>query len=824
MYSLTLLVFVPLVLSPTTGAAGSECKIYVSSFNGINNTSCWTGGYQTPCVTLDLALQGTATAAGNCSSFNIIYLYLGDYTLHATAGLEKHNNVTIIGNDGSKDVSVCVPHSVSEPPSLSENECHLDLNVTIPKFCWILCSSTDYCNLQFTASVTDGNGAIIEWKNDLYVHLTYPNYSFNGIVRGTPINQTFFDVCSDDQYMYYSGNFYYQLDPGPIFKNDASPIEMTLNVSTIGPIVASTTITVTVTGQCSEPYVSSNGSCSEPDAGDYIHKCNNPQDYCPFVAVECLYYSNYHSAKCFNVTCYQYNNRPIQSDLCAYCPPGNGVSINKINKCTGQCNDLLNLLIFIGIEILPITIMVLLIIILNIQLTNGSMNGLVFYSQLIFFIYSDFVLLLMSTKNDYELLASPCSVFNLDFTPFLVDYPLCIVPNMSPLGAISFWYVIGFYPLLLLLLIYVWIVLYDKGFKCVVLITRPFHRCMARFWSMTGIEPSLIHSTASIYILCFTQLAGVSLKILRFQYYHHDIENEVDYEIINMSTNFFYDSNVKYFQDHQHVVAGSVAILVLIVVIIMPTLYIQFYRFKWFHKLLGILHLRKQLLISLGDVFTGPYKNGSDNTFDYRFFAGFYLWARVIIMSSIFLAGINDEEMPLSDLSYYYFSNALSIQGCCVLLLAIMVLIFRPFKRNIHSFSEVTMLIMEFAFLTSVFVLSNIDQDNLESLGFVITSFNCLFFGILALYIFYQLVKIMSNCYRYWKQHNRTVPANRDQEDIQSLINDDDWVADRMENPQDYDEQHVTASLVDSLPIDTEQLNTTAATYGSINNNLMQQT
>ena len=48
-----------------------------------------------------------------------------------------------------------------------------------------------------------------------------------------------------------------------------------------------------------------------------------------------------------------------------------------------------------------------------------------------------------------------------------------------------------------------------------------------------------------------------------------------------------------------------------------------------------------------------------------------------------------------------------------------------------------------------------------------------------------------------------------------------DWVADRMENPQDYDEQHVTVSLVDSLPIDTEQPNTTipsAATYGSINN------
>ena len=112
MYSLTLLVFVHLILSPTTGAADSECKIYVSSSNGINNTSCWTGGYPTPCATLDLALQGTATAAGNCSSFSIIYLYPGDYSLDITTGLERHNNVSIVDN-GSKDVSIYMSFSLN---------------------------------------------------------------------------------------------------------------------------------------------------------------------------------------------------------------------------------------------------------------------------------------------------------------------------------------------------------------------------------------------------------------------------------------------------------------------------------------------------------------------------------------------------------------------------------------------------------------------------------------------------------------------------------------------------------------------------------------
>ena len=37
-------------------AANWQYEIYVSSSFGMNNTSCWNGGDQTPCVTLNLAL------------------------------------------------------------------------------------------------------------------------------------------------------------------------------------------------------------------------------------------------------------------------------------------------------------------------------------------------------------------------------------------------------------------------------------------------------------------------------------------------------------------------------------------------------------------------------------------------------------------------------------------------------------------------------------------------------------------------------------------------------------------------------------------------
>uniref|UniRef100_A0A1X7VVI2 Uncharacterized protein n=1 Tax=Amphimedon queenslandica TaxID=400682 RepID=A0A1X7VVI2_AMPQE len=57
-----------------------------------------------------------------------------------------------------------------------------------------------------------------------------------------------------------------------------------------------------------------------------------------------------------------------------------GVPFNNTYTCV-ECDEN-GLLVFILIELLPITIMVLLIIIFNIQLTNGSINGVVLYSQI----------------------------------------------------------------------------------------------------------------------------------------------------------------------------------------------------------------------------------------------------------------------------------------------------------------------------------------------------------------------------------------------------------------------------------------------------------
>ena len=142
--------------------------------------------------------------------------------------------------------------------------------------------------------------------------------------------------------------------------------------------------------------------------------------------------------------------------------------------------------------------------------------------------------------------------------------------------------------------------------------------------TQAGIQPSLTTTVASVYALyftttvasvytlCFTQLAAISLKILhptRYHSKHHSKET---------LTVFFYDGTQQYFK-RWHAVAGSFATLVLLFLIV-SSLYLSIYPFQWFQKCFNKLKFKKDFFVSVTDVFTGPYKDCTQqNSRDYRY-------------------------------------------------------------------------------------------------------------------------------------------------------------------------------------------------------------
>ena len=231
-YTSVLVISLVLVYS----AAGLECRIYVSSSDGINNTSCWTGGVQTPCATIDLAIQGTTTTdvRDNCSSITIVYLHPpGNDTLEAIELQPVRNSVSMVDN---MTLAVSIPDnnalSLNDCPSMSITP--INERISCPTF--DLDISGCYCDkFMFHASVTDCNGTTFDWVYDLHVCVS------DSISQSINCNyiSNHNEYC-DPAYDSYKLPSCYEHITG-------DPIELTLNISTLGPLQVNTVSKVNVT-------------------------------------------------------------------------------------------------------------------------------------------------------------------------------------------------------------------------------------------------------------------------------------------------------------------------------------------------------------------------------------------------------------------------------------------------------------------------------------------------------------------------------------------------------------------------------------------------
>ena len=84
-------------------------QIYVdSSQTGVNDSSCWEGGYSTPCLSLNLALKG----AQHHNHSTAILLQPGQHQLHSGSETQLRNilQLAIVGNGSEGDVVItCQP-------------------------------------------------------------------------------------------------------------------------------------------------------------------------------------------------------------------------------------------------------------------------------------------------------------------------------------------------------------------------------------------------------------------------------------------------------------------------------------------------------------------------------------------------------------------------------------------------------------------------------------------------------------------------------------------------------------------------------------------
>ena len=268
--------------------------------------------------------------------------------------------------------------------------------------------------------------------------------------------------------------------------------------------------------------------------------------------------------------------------LCGECKEGYTLTLGD-GKCV-QCSNTYLLLI------LPLALsglfLVAILFALNLTVTEGSINGLIFYANVI--AMNRTVLLSGETSYIYIFLAW----INLD-----IGISTCLFNGMDAYPEIWLQFV---FP------VYLWIII-----LVIILFYRKFPSLANRLGGVNAVKV-----LATLLLLSYTKLQRTVVTILSF--------TTLEYPDGTVRRVWLYDANVEFFTG-KHLYLGIAGILVLVFLIVPYTLCLVFFQqlqacsghrlFQWVNKLKPVF-----------DSYAGPYKD------KYRFWIGMLLVARTLLL------------------------------------------------------------------------------------------------------------------------------------------------------------------------------------------------
>ena len=453
--------------------------------------------------------------------------------------------------------------------------------------------------------------------------------------------------------------------------------------------------------------------------------------------------------------------------LCSQCQQGLGPAVLSYRSQCVKCIDKrYGWLVYITATLFPTTILCLLVMIFQFHVTSAEMNGFVFLCQFIACVSTlshPYMYGSGSTAIQAYILAilTFVGIWNVDFFQYLIP-PICISSDMSTLHTLALEYVVAIYPLLLIVVIYFCIELYDRGFRVVVCVWRPFHMCFACFRRRWNPKGSVINTFAAFLLLSYSKLLTVSYSLLDANYLFNNRGERVGPVVL------YYNASIEYFS-REHLPFALLAICVLLVFVIFPLLLLLLYPMRSFQRCLGYCtRIRWQFLHTFADVFQGCYKNGTNGTRDCRYFAGLYLLFRIVL----FLAFI----LP----NAFMWTILIPFPVVVSLLFAH----FRPYKND--YFNIIDSLAFAILALSTFLIMYDIHTKYIPiQMLHLILLYPLLYFISLILYKIFSRVALFRNCCRKIGEKFQVRKENQHLH-IQRSDNIDEDLPDRIVNPDMY--------------------------------------
>ena len=232
------------------------------------------------------------------------------------------------------------------------------------------------------------------------------------------------------------------------------------------------------------------------------------------------YYPLPSNASELNELCSPYHR---EGQLCGRCEENYTLPLYSYNfscmNCTNYANNWIK---YLAVSFLPLTLFFVVIVTCRLSVTSGVMNAFILLCQVISLpAITRFMLFSLESHYgtdsiEFRLCAvsfTLYSMWNLDFFRALYT-PFCLHPETTTLQILALDYVIAVYPLVLLVVVYLFVKLHDSNSKYIIFLWRPFHRCFVHFRKHWNIKTSLIDSFATFLLLTYMKFLSISCDVL----------------------------------------------------------------------------------------------------------------------------------------------------------------------------------------------------------------------------------------------------------------------------------------------------------------------
>ena len=434
------------------------------------------------------------------------------------------------------------------------------------------------------------------------------------------------------------------------------------------------------------------------------------------------------------------SNADRTGPFCAQCKHGYAPSINSLTPHCVPCPNkkaYFYWMLYILVEVVPVTIFLFAIMLFHISVTRGAFNSFVLFAQLItttFDITGDGTIPLHTITSSASGLQKAYHVvynfWNLNFF-ISISSDFCLSPKLDTITVLSFHYLLAFYSLALIFVFYCLVRLYEHGIQPFYFLGKPIHHLLRFFRRRWNLSRSTVDAFSTFLVLSSTKFTIASVYLLTPVTYVSSNGTE-------MGSLLYFQGDVTYLSK-KHAPFFVLAVFVMVTFVLLPTLLLLVYPLRlveWLAARLGycgrLLRPGHRMNLFL-DSFQGCFKDGTNGTRDYRYFAGVYFLLRTILFTTYAYTGIWLQQYAVQQLV------------CTVAILLITII--RPYKKEFYNNLDAT--ILGILALVNALSMYNIYYT---SQGFSLSSWA---FALQYTLIYCPLIYLI--CYITWKlvKHKR---------------------------------------------------------------------